>query len=159
MIGEMLHAIEIDADELYGDSSSLEDLAGIEQSQLSDTSNLLDALNDEIEIQKIESEEEDLMLALSLDAEEIIAPKPDAGGDQSLKADGDGTAVVVLDGRNTEDPQDRIESWSWVDDTGKEISNTPAVKVKLNRGNHRLELRIKDKDGRWSSDSIDVRIE
>ncbi len=151
--------IEIDADELYGDSSSLEDLAGIEQSELSDASNLLDALNDEIEVEKIESEEEDLMLALSLDAEEIIAPKPDAGGDQSLKADSDGTAVVILDGRNTEDPQERIESWSWVDDSGKEISNTPAVKVKLNRGNHRLELRIKDKDGRWSSDSIDVRIE
>ena len=105
------------------------------------------------------SEEEDLMLALSLDAEEIIAPKPDAGGDQSLKAEDDGTAIVTLDGRNTEDPQERIETWSWVDDTGKEIANTPAVRVKLNRGNHRLELRIKDRDGRWSSDSIDVRIE
>ena len=31
--------------------------------------------------------------------------------------------------------------------------------MKLNRGNHRLELRIKDRDGRWSSDSIDVRID
>ena len=41
------------------------------------------------------------MLALSLDAEEIIAPKPDAGGDQSLKAEDDGTAIVTLDGRNT----------------------------------------------------------
>ena len=71
----------------------------------------------------------------------------------------DGTAIVTLDGRNTEDPQERIETWSWVDDTGKEIANTAAVRVKLNRGNHRLELRIKDRDGRWSSDSIDVRIE
>ena len=99
------------------------------------------------------------MLALSLDAEEIIAPKPDAGGDQSLKASEDGTAIVTLDGSGTEDPQERINSWSWVDDTGKEISDSPVVRVKLNRGNHRLELRIKDKDGRWSSDSIDVRIE
>lgn len=152
-------AIEIDADELYGNTESIEELAGIEPGQLSDAGNLLDALNDEIEVEEIISEEEDLMLALSLDAEEIIAPKPDAGGDQSLKAEDDGTAIVTLDGRNTEDPQERIETWSWVDDTGKEIANTPAVRVKLNRGNHRLELRIKDRDGRWSSDSIDVRIE
>ena len=152
-------AIEIDADELYGNTESIEELAGIEPGQLSDAGNLLDALNDEIEVEEIISEEEDLMLALSLDAEEIIAPKPDAGGDQSLKAEDDGTAIVTLDGRNTEDPQERIETWSWVDDTGKEIANTPAVRVKLNRGNHRLELRIKDRDGRWSSDSIGVRIE
>jgi len=152
-------AIEIDVNELYGKTESIEELAGIDPVQLSDTSNLLDALNDEIEVEEIITEEDDLMLALSLDAEEIIAPKPDAGGDQSLKSEEDGTAIVTLDGRNTEDPQERIETWSWVDDTGKEIANTPAVRVKLNRGNHRLELRIKDRDGRWSSDSIDVRIE
>ena len=152
-------AIEIDADELYADTETIEQLAGIDAGQLSDAGNLLDALNDEIEVEEFVTEEEDLMLALSLDAEEIIAPKPDAGGDQSLKSEDDGTAIVTLDGRNTEDPQERIETWSWVDDSGKEIANTPAVRVKLNRGNHRLELRIKDKDGRWSSDSIDVRIE
>ena len=89
-------AIEIDADELYGDNTSIEELAGIEPAQLSDADNLLDALNDEIENQAVEVEEEDLMLALSLDAEEIIAPKPDAGGDQSLKASEDGTAIVTL---------------------------------------------------------------
>jgi len=152
-------AIEIDADELYGDNVSLEELAGIESSELSDAGNLLDALNDEIEVQAVDAEEEDLMLALSLDAVEIIAPKPDAGGDQSLKASDDGTAIVTLDGTGTEDPQDRINSWSWVDDTGKEISDSPVVRVRLKQGNHRLELRIKDIDGRWSSDSIDVRIE
>ena len=152
-------AIEIDADELYGDDTSLEELAGIEAVEVSDTNNLLDALNDEIEIETLEVEEEDLMLALSLDAEEIIAPLPDAGGDQSLKAGEDGTAVVTLDGGETQDPQERITSWSWVDSSGKEISDNPVVRVKLNKGNHRLELRIKDKDGRWSSDSIDVRIE
>ena len=64
-------AIEIDAAE-YGNTESIE-LAGIEPGQLSDAGNLLDALNDEIEVEEIISEEEDLMLALSLDAEEIIA--------------------------------------------------------------------------------------
>ncbi len=152
-------AIEIDADELYGDDASLEELAGIEAVKLSDAGNLLDALNDEIDVETVEVEEEDLMLALSLDAEEIIAPLPDAGGDQSLKAEEDGTAIVTLDASGTQDPQERITSWSWVDSTGKEIAATPLVRVRLNQGNHRLEIRIKDKDGRWSSDSIDVRIE
>ena len=152
-------AIEIDADELYGDRTSLEELAGIEAATLSDSGNLLDALNDEIKVETIEVQEEDLMLALSLDAEEIIAPMPDAGGDQSLKSDEDGKAIVTLDASGTKDPQERITSWSWVDSSGKEISDNPVVRVKLNKGNHRLELRIKDKDGRWSSDSIDVRIE
>ena len=152
-------AIEIDAEELYGNDTSLEELAGIEAATLSDSENLLDALNDEIEFETVEVQEEDLMLALSLDAEEIIAPLPDAGGDQSLKADEDGTAIVTLDASETQDPQERKTSWSWVDSTGKEISDSPTVRVRLNKGNHRLELRIKDKDGRWASDSIDVRIE
>ena len=64
-------AIEIDADELYGNTESIEELAGIETGQLSDAGNLLDALNDEIQVEDI-SEEEDLMLALSLDAEVLL---------------------------------------------------------------------------------------
>tara|TARA_B100000212_G_scaffold9503_1_gene7033 strand:- start:2484 stop:3959 length:1476 start_codon:yes stop_codon:yes gene_type:complete len=151
--------IEIDADELYGDSKSLEDIAGIEPTKLDDTTNLLDALNDEIEFESFTEEEDDLMMALSLDAEEIISPRPDAGGDQSVKSSEDGTAIVILDGSATEDPQERIESWSWVDSNGKEVANVATVRVRLAVGNHRMELRIKDRDGRWSSDSIDIRVE
>lgn len=152
-------AIEVSAEEIYGDDTSIEELAGIEQSEFSNQSDLLDALNDEIVNEKVSEDEDDLMFALSLDAEEVIAPSPDAGGDQSLVADQDGTAIVTLDGSGTRDPQERITSWSWVDDSGKEVADTPVVRVRLNRGGHRMELRIKDGDGRWSSDSIDVRIE
>jgi hypothetical protein len=137
----------------------MEELAGISQPTSSDQSSLLDALNDEIIQEETKEEEEDLMFALSLDAEEIISPSPDAGGDQSLVADEDGTAIVTLDGSATRDPQERIKSWSWVDSSGKEIADSPTLRVRLNRGSHRLELRIKDNDDRWSSDSIDVRIE
>ena len=151
--------IEVSAEEIYGDDISIEELAGIEQSEFTNQSDLMDALNDEIVNEAITEDEDDLMFALSLDAEEVIAPSPDAGGDQSLIADEDGTAVVTLDGSGTRDPQERISSWSWVDDSGKEVASTPVVRVRLNRGGHRLELRIKDRDGRWSSDSIDVRIE
>ena len=152
-------AIEVSAEEIYGDSTSIEELAGISQSELEDQSGLLDALNDEIIREEVIEDEDDLMLALSLDAEEIISPTPDAGGDQSLVAGDDGTAIVTLDGSKTVDPQDRVKSWSWVDNTGKEIADTSVVRVKLNRGSHRLELRIKDSDNQWSSDSIDVRVE
>ena len=152
-------AIEISAEDIYGDDTSIEELAGIEQEVFTDQSGLLDALNDEVFNEVISEEEDDLMLALSIDAEDIIAPSPDAGGDQSLVAEEDGTAIVTLDGTGTRDPQERITSWSWVDDSGKEIANSPVVRVRLNKGGHRLELRIKDRDGRWSSDSIDVRIE
>ena len=151
-------AIEVSAEEIYGDDISIEELAGIEQSEFTDQSDLMDALNDEIINEAITEDNDDLMFALSLDAEEVIAPSPDAGGDQSLVADEDGTAVVTLDGSGTRDPQERITSWSWVDDSGKEVASTPVVRVRLNRGGHRLELRIKDRDGRWSSDSIDVRV-
>ena len=151
--------IEVSADEIYGNDVSIEELAGMEQAIVTDQSGLLDALNDEIINESQSEEEEDLMLALSIDAEDIIAPSPDAGGDQSLVAGEDGTAIVTLDGTGTRDPQERISSWSWVDDSGKEIADSPVVRVRLNKGGHRLELRIKDKDGRWSSDSIDVRIE
>ena len=150
--------IEVSADDLYGDDISIEELAGMEQA-ITDQTGLLDALNDEIVSEVVLEDEDDLMLALSIDAEDIIAPSPDAGGDQSLVAEEDGTAIVTLDGSGTRDPQERISSWSWVDDSGKEIANTPVVRVRLNKGGHRLELRIKDQDGRWSSDSIDVRIE
>ena len=134
--------IEVSAEEIYGEEISIEELAGISTSNVADQSGLLDALNDEIIKQEVVEEDDDLMFALSLDAEEIIAPSPDAGGDQSLVAQDDGTAIVTLDGSGTRDPQDRVQSWSWVDETGKEIADSPTVRVRLNRGSHRLELRL-----------------
>ena len=151
--------VDIDASELYGNDQSIEDLAGISISNKSDQTGLIDALTDEIEIQVQEDEEEDLMLALSLDADEVIAPTANAGGDQTAIADDDKTAIITLDGSGTLDPQERVVSWSWVDEFGKEISDSKIVKVKLPIGLHRLELRIKDRDDRWSSDSISVRID
>ena len=152
-------AIEIDAQELYGNEISIEDLAGISLGKQPDQSGLLDALNDEINSEQQLEDEEDLMLALSLDADEIVAPTANAGGDQFVQSSDDGTAIITLDGSDTIDPQERVISWSWVDDSGREISDSKIVKVRLPIGLHRLELRIKDKDDRWSSDSVSIRIE
>jgi hypothetical protein len=65
---------------------------------------------------------------------------------------------VLLDGFESEDVQNRIVMWSWVDATGKEISSQPQVKVRLEVGVHRFELRICDSDGRWSSDSVQLTL-
>ena len=153
--------IEIDAEELYGNEQSIEEIAGISASSPTAAHNdLLSALEGEVEsVSTDNAEEDDLMFALSLDAEEIIAPSPDAGGDQQVKSEEDGTATVVLDGSGTTDPPERIKVWSWVDDTGREIGTEPLLRVKLGNGSHRFELRIRDKDGRWSSDSIDIRVD
>ncbi len=154
-------AIEIDASELYGSESSYEDLAGFAPTQPTVRGDaLMDALNDDIEpVIQSTQDEDDLMLSLSLDIAEIIAPSPDAGGDQQVRAGEDGSAIVTLDGTGTRDPQSRIELWSWVDQSGKEIGNADRLRVKLMRGHHRFELRIRDIEGRWSSDSIDVKVE
>jgi hypothetical protein len=83
---------------------------------------------------------------------------PKAGDDRSIVCGEDGTAVVVLDGMGSEDVQNRIIMWSWVDATGKEISSRPQVKVRLDAGVHRFELRICDSEGQWSSDSIQLTL-
>ena len=154
-------AIKIDASELYGSESSYEDLAGFAPAQSTVRGDaLMDALNDDLEpVVQSTQDEEDLMLSLSLDSTQIIAPSPDAGGDQQVKAESDGSAIITLDGTGTRDPQERIELWSWVDQNGNEIGNSDRLRVKLIRGHHRFELRIRDNDGRWSSDSIDVRVD
>tara|TARA_Y100000287_G_scaffold184293_1_gene184942 strand:+ start:1592 stop:3031 length:1440 start_codon:yes stop_codon:yes gene_type:complete len=151
-------SIEVSAEEIYGSEKSMEELAGFDSKIDLDETAIFDALNDEIVKDEIIEEEDDLMMALSLDAETIIAPSPNAGGDQSVKAGDDDTAIVTLDGRSTQDPQDRIESWSWIDGMGKEISTSAIVKVRLKKGTHNFELRIKDIDGRWSSDTAVVRV-
>ncbi len=66
---------------------------------------------------------------------------------------------MTLDGSQSSDPQDRIESWSWLDSDGREISTEPKVRVKLSPGSHRFELRVFDSEGGMTSDSVQITIE
>lgn len=122
-----------------------------------DAEGLLEAMNDELSNMAL-LPDEDLFDALNESVVAPIAPVPRAGDDRTMACDSDGTAVVVLDGLGSEDVQNRIVMWSWVDDTGKEIASQPQVKVRLDAGVHRFELRICDSDGRWSSDSIQLTL-
>lgn len=102
---------------------------------------------------------DDLLQFLHENAEEVILPRAYAGENQSIRLHEAQTAVVTLDGSMSSDPQDRIESWSWLDGTGREISTQPKVRVKLSTGNHQFELRVFDSEGGMTSDSIQITIE
>ena len=117
---------------------------------------LMDLLSEELEQLPSESDEVNLMEDLLHDVNETIPPVVDAGQDIFAESDEYGKATVLLDGSSTSDPQERIVSWSWIDSSGKEISSNTQVKVILSRGKHRFDLRIRDDEGRWSSDSVFV---
>jgi len=123
-----------------------------------DTEELLAQLDDAITKMAL-LPSEDLMDELNTEIGEIIVPRAVSGEDQHLKADADGSAVVTLDGSNSFDPQERIETWSWIESSGKEIASSAKVRVRISRGSHSFELRICDRDGQWSSDSLHIRIE
>ena len=61
-------SIEVSAEEIYGSEKSMEELAGFDSKIDLDETAIFDALNDEIVRDEIIEEEDDLMLALSLDA-------------------------------------------------------------------------------------------
>ena len=123
-----------------------------------DTDELLSQLDDAMaKMALIPSD--DLIGELNAEVGEIIVPRAVSGEDQRLKADEDGSAIVTLDGSQSYDPQGRIQTWSWIESSGKEIASSAKVRVRIARGSHTFELRICDRDGQWSSDSIHIMID
>ena len=119
-------------------------------------------MNEELSPEATKAEEDDLdelLQFLHEDAAEVILPKAYAGENQSVHSQNAEAVIVTLDGSQSSDPQDRIEAWSWLDETGREISTEPKVRVKLSLGNHRFELRVFDSEGGMTSDSIQINIE
>ena len=123
-----------------------------------DAEELISALDDAMETMALLDEDEVMSDLLDVVAE-VIAPVADAGDDQRHQGDDTGTCIVMLDGSTSFDPQGRITRWSWIDEDGREISDSSRVKIKLAKGNYRFELRVEDKDGGLTTDSIRVRIE
>lgn len=157
-------AIEIDAEDLYGKDEAFEALLAAEDEPKSqptaDMSLLMGMLDEEEERIDVSTEVSyDLMAELETAIDEIIPPKANSGSDRTVKSDEDGSALVTLDGSSSYDPQQRIESWQWIDSTGKEIADKAKVKVKISTGVHRFDLRVRDRDGSWSSDSLIITVE
>ncbi|MGB1819176.1 MAG: hypothetical protein ACPHK2_06100, partial [Candidatus Poseidoniaceae archaeon] len=168
--------IEIDAAALYEEKDDAFEALMAEETtsktNAKEMSVLLDALEDHLSALEDDThpiaEDDNIDLALhdidlleDLDSEieEYIAPVANSGSDITTQADENGVAMVILDGSDTYDPQSRVTSWQWVNALGKEIAQSSKVKIKLNKGVHRFELRVKDSEGSWTSDALSVTIE
>ena len=119
------------------------------------------AMEEDLGVESIEESEQDideLLQFLHDDAKEFIAPQAYAGENQVVSTDTE-SAVITLDGTQSADPQDRIETWSWLDASGREISTEAKLKVKLSTGVHQFELRVFDVDGSMTTDSVQITIE
>jgi hypothetical protein len=119
---------------------------------------LLDTIDDGLQSMAMLDEDE-LLGELGQTINEIILPQADAGDDKVVSATKDGKVVVLLDGSNSFDPQNRITQWSWIESSGREISTSKKVKVKLSKGRHSFELRVQSGEGNWTSDIVSVIIE
>ncbi len=159
--GTAFAAIEESIDELIGalkvenkavDKSSLPGTLNI------DTDELLSQLDDAIENMAM-MPEQSILDELNKSIEEVEVPVANAGGDQRVTAQDDGTAIITLDGSSSYDPQSRIKVWSWIDSTGREISDIAKLKVRLKLGKYQFELRICDVDGNWNSDYVIIIVE
>lgn len=158
----------LSADEIYSEDDKLTALMGTESAAENhllggDLDNILSALEesnvaedkgpDSTEISDI-----NLMAELMDDVKSIQRPIAHAGDDSSHQCGDDGYCIVVLDSGKSSGIKGRSVSYSWVEETGKEISNLGKFRVKLGRGNHRFELRITDDDGYSTSDSVQVEV-
>ena len=120
------------------------------------------AMNEEVSpppIDETDDDLDDLLQFLHEDADKVILPQANAGENQVHRLHDAETAIVTLDGSQSSDPQDRIQSWSWLDGTGREISTEAKVRVKLSPGIHHFELRVFDSEGGMTSDSLQITIE
>jgi hypothetical protein len=121
---------------------------------------LEDDTSDEFKIEVDSINTEDIMLNLG-DDEGVVSNLPpvcDAGEDQDVDSEEDGTATVILDGSNSFDPDGEITLWKWSDDSGRSISDTPKFRLRLPKGNHMFTLTVTDDDGDSTTDSVIVKI-
>lgn len=88
----------------------------------------------------------------------VFRPQANAGEDQRTMAGDDGTAIVHLDGRGTNDPHGMIVNWSWLNERGEELASSSQVKLRLPLGLHVFELRVVDNEGSSTTDSVRIHV-
>jgi hypothetical protein len=125
-----------------------------------DSAEIFEALDEELEIEVSPPIIEiDILEDLSKSAKSLnIPPIVDIGEDKTVNSESDGTAVVLLDGSKSYDPDGEIKSWSWENDSGKVVSNNPQVKVKLPMGVHIFYLTVVDDRGASSKAALTVQV-
>ena len=121
-----------------------------------DTEHLMEALQGVAELTMEQTD--DLLDALQAEVEDVHRPQAVAGEDQRVFADDSDTAIVHLDGRGTHDPHGLVVRSSWHNERGEELVANLQLKLKLPLGLHRFELRVVDRDGSWTTDSLSVEV-
>jgi hypothetical protein len=126
----------------------------------SNSSEILDALDEELEIETSPPIiEVDILEDLSQSAKSLnLPPVVDVGEDKTVNSDSNGTTMVLLDGSKSYDPDGTIKSWSWENDSGKVISNNSLVNVKLSTGVHIFYLTVVDDRGASSRASLTIQV-
>ncbi|MDE0954335.1 MAG: PKD domain-containing protein, partial [Candidatus Poseidoniales archaeon] len=121
---------------------------------------IFDALDEELEIIIDEPIiEMDLLENLSKSAKSLnLPPIVDVGEDKTITSNDQGTAIVLLDGSKSYDPDGFIKTWSWENDRGKVISDKPQVNVKLSQGVHVFYLTVFDDRGASSRATLTIQI-
>lgn len=163
--------IEESNEDIYSDDlSAIADLLTEEERKqmeeggdVASQSNLLSMLGGDIDIEEMAGEDFSASELLSgLEEESDVAnipPVSNAGDDQTVSTEEDGTAIVLLDGSDSFDPDGTVVSWTWKDRTGNTIGDSAKLKVKLPIGTHHFELTVKDNDGATTTDSTTVVVE
>jgi len=49
-------------------------------------------------------------------------------------------------------------TYAWSTSDGREIGTKPKLLLRLPRGSHRFELRVRHPDGRWAMDGVHIRV-
>jgi hypothetical protein len=84
-------------------------------------------------------------------------PLAHAGEDRTVRADGDGTAEVILDGMRSEDHDGKIRGFEWRLD-GKVIADRGKATVRLPVGENRLTLTVTDEGGAVGVGGVRVKV-
>jgi hypothetical protein len=87
-----------------------------------------------------------------------LAPTADAGSARAIvDDDGDGSALVTLDGTASRDPDGTIVSYAWSDE-GIAVATGSSPDVALAVGRHALVLTVTDDEGATDSDAVVVTV-
>ena len=127
-----------------------------------ETEGLMNDLEEDLELisdNKIVSKT-DLLQDLAESAKAInLPPIADAGDDKTISAEDDGTAIILLDGSRSYDPDGSIEHYSWQNSNGKVIGDSAQIRVRLRAGTHSFELTVIDNNGAASKAIVTMRIQ
>ena len=151
-----------ESDEVPAMVKSLPSLVEEEDSHAwSAPSGLLDALR--VTAPPVEASDEnndDLLAALSDATPSSVASafSVSLGEHRQARAGADGVAEVLLESMVSGAPSEGV-TYAWSTADGREIGTKSRLLVRLPRGAHRFELRVRHPDGRWAMDGVQVLVE